>query len=177
MLRDLASKGPSTGRLFLLAKTSMVRRLRWLNVGFQKELSCSVSTEAMRKSPATSIEFGAGAVLALVEAKQPSTMTSAGPQIEAECLALLEQTFAPSSSLPAIADHVPNRRRAFFAGVLTNGIEYMFYVAHKTTKATTVFSSTPYIAGADDGLIAAIVVEIIRSPNVLPSIFRTRTMY
>ncbi|KAJ7108150.1 hypothetical protein C8R44DRAFT_884916 [Mycena epipterygia] len=75
-------------------------------------------------------------------------------QIEAQCLTLLKVT-----------------NRAFFAGVLTTGVVWVFFLAAANPEGVTIYRS-PYLHGrAKRGLIVATLIKFMRNPGTLPQIF------
>ncbi|KAL8293397.1 hypothetical protein RQP46_000098 [Phenoliferia psychrophenolica] len=108
-----------------------------------------------------SVSFGPTPHLLLVmRAKSPLGMFGTAPQIEAQLLVMLLQS-----------------ERASVVGVLTNGLEWMFFLACAITgNATSIHRSSSFLSSAngnqhDDELIAALLVECIRKPGTLPSVF------
>ncbi|KAJ7818510.1 hypothetical protein B0H14DRAFT_2839180 [Mycena olivaceomarginata] len=95
-------------------------------------------------------------LLTLLEAKTPVTLASARGQIEAQCLAMLKATC----------------RALFFAGVLTDGIRWVFFLAAGNEKGLSVYESEMFDHEFDEGLIVAILVALIRTPGTVPDFFK-----
>ncbi|KAL8293398.1 hypothetical protein RQP46_000099 [Phenoliferia psychrophenolica] len=99
-------------------------------------------------------------LLLIMEAKGPLGMSGAMSHIEAQLLVMLKETGYTS-----------------IVGVLTNGLEWTFLLARISGGATVIHWGSPFISSAngtpndDNELIAALLVECIRNPGTLPSVF------
>ncbi|KAJ6591303.1 hypothetical protein DFH09DRAFT_1273919 [Mycena vulgaris] len=93
-------------------------------------------------------------VLTIAEATSPSALERARPQIEAQCLALLKAT-----------------GRAFYAGALTNGVVWFFFLAVANTKGFAIYESPGLDGRKRAGFVVGILLELIRKPGTLPPIF------
>ncbi|KAI5476067.1 hypothetical protein MNV49_000439 [Pseudohyphozyma bogoriensis] len=93
-------------------------------------------------------------LLLVMEVKGPTTVKAAIAQVEAQVLAALKFT-----------------GRGFFPGIITNGIQWWFYLACANKKETIIYSSEAILI-SQSGLITATLLELIRNPGSLPTIFR-----
>ncbi|KAJ7851077.1 hypothetical protein B0H14DRAFT_3866461 [Mycena olivaceomarginata] len=86
------------------------------------------------------------ALLTIIEVKTPLTLEGARPQIEAH-------------------------GRPSFAGAMTNGSMWLFYLAVAHEKGVTIYESPGLAGPEDDGVIVAVLIELIRNPGTLPPTF------
>lgn len=115
------------------------------------------------------------ALLTIIEVKAPLTLEGARPQIEAQCLPFLKaRFFALFRSGIIIPDNYNinvDTGRSSFAGATTNGSMWLFYLAVAHEKGVTIYESPGLAGPEDDGVIVAVLIELIRNPGTLPPTF------